>query len=103
MSDANSDYWKENCIRYYQEISDRAYEEIEKKSLSQYGVMGFICHLPIKGLSGGIYEEIYDITSECLSRLWDYSKEMGYIREDAGLSDFIKSGCDFRVFTGYRP
>lgn len=77
---------------YFQFVSDGASEEIKNKTLDKGGVRCYIRHLPIKGdLNYDEWgEEVLNISDKCLHELWKYSKEMGYIDEDASYETFIR-------------
>lgn len=38
------------------------------------------------------------MVAECLSRLWAYSQEMGYVDKGISLDTYIRSGMDFNYF-----
>jgi hypothetical protein len=81
----------EDNILYEQYIEDNcnsAIEEMKAKKLNPIGVHAYIRHIPIRGYDEST-ENAFRIGDDCLNKLYNYSKEMGFIPMDYSYEDFI--------------
>lgn len=71
-----------------------ALEEIRNKELSKTKVHAYLRHIPIRGIDEGWPDEIYVLTDSCLQKLYEYSKEKGFIPVDYPYEDFLTKRWD---------
>lgn len=65
-------------------------QDIIGRTLSKRVVHSVIIHLPIRNISKGWSQEIYELSDKFLQELYQYSKEMKYVDENITFEEFIK-------------
>lgn len=81
----------EDLLLYEQYVEDNCNSAIEKITageLDSIGVHAYVRHIPIRGYDKST-ESAFRVSDDCLNKLYNYSKEMGFIPMDYSYEDFI--------------
>lgn len=81
---------KEDKLQQIKELYTSVHQDIKERTLSRRVVHACIVHLPIRNVSKGWNEEIYQLSDKFLQELYQYSKEMKYIDDSITFEEFLE-------------
>ena len=80
-------------LSYFKKMYEDIKQEMKTKSLSYVGVKAYINHIPrnreVLNTDEDWDNEVYELSKIFLDELYNYSKEMGYIK-DMPIEEFVK-------------
>ena len=80
-------------LSYLKKMYEDVKQEMKTKSLSYVGVKAYINHIPrnreVLNTDEDWDNEVYELSKIFLDELYNYSKEMGYIK-DMPIEEFVK-------------
>ena len=89
----NEDFKYKLCqwqISQLENLHDSILRHIEAKDLSVGGVRHYYAHIPVREYCGEWSEEVYKTSDKLLQSLYEYSKQMDFIDNNASFDDFIE-------------
>lgn len=74
--------------QYIEDICISAIEKMEAKKLSSISVHAYVLHIPKRGYDEST-EKLFRVSDNCLNKLYEYSKEMGFLQKYYSYEEFI--------------
>lgn len=87
---STNERWHLRCAyEYFMDNCNASYKEIHEDSLDMTAIRAYVRHVPVRGISEGWPDWFYEMTDKWLYKVYEYSKQKGYIKDNDGYEVFL--------------
>lgn len=88
-------WFKALIMQRVRDTCNAAYERMSRNVFTESEVDAYIAHLPIIGRHGFYPRKMFVLSTQCLLRMYEYSKEKGFVDKHVSFLGFMKHKLDY--------